>query len=202
MIAAVVSLFLTGFVSLIGQIVLLRELNVAFFGVELIYLIALGVWLLLTALGTITVRRRAFPFPGSDGDPAASVRPFPAPRRRLPPGESPGPRRHPRRLPPLSPSDGGAGHRTRAGRFALGPPVPHRRRALCRERPDIGRRLRDRKRGRLGRGTSGHPLPPVGNPEFPAGLRLQPHRGDSGPVPFPERGELSVTAALPPALRR
>ncbi|MDP1992820.1 MAG: hypothetical protein Q8K00_17550 [Syntrophales bacterium] len=59
MIAAVVSLLLTGFVSLIGQIVLLRELNVAFFGVELIYLIALGVWLLLTALGTITLRRRS-----------------------------------------------------------------------------------------------------------------------------------------------
>ena len=58
MIAAVASLFLTGFVSLIGQIVLLRELNVAFFGVELIYLIALGVWLLLTAMGTIAVRRR------------------------------------------------------------------------------------------------------------------------------------------------
>ena len=55
---AVVALFLTGFVSLIGQIVLLRELNVAFFGVELIYLIALGVWLLLTALGTITGRWR------------------------------------------------------------------------------------------------------------------------------------------------
>ena len=63
MIAAVVSLFLTGFVSLIGQIVLLRELNVAFFGVELIYLIALGVWLLLTATGTIAVRRRHSPSP-------------------------------------------------------------------------------------------------------------------------------------------
>ncbi len=42
MIADVVALLLTGFVSLIGQIVLLRELNVAFFGIELIYLIALG----------------------------------------------------------------------------------------------------------------------------------------------------------------
>jgi hypothetical protein len=63
MISAVVSLFLTGFVSLIGQIVLLRELNVAFFGVELIYLIALGVWLLLTALGTIAVPRRYSPPP-------------------------------------------------------------------------------------------------------------------------------------------
>ena len=63
MIAAVVALFLTGLVSLIGQIVLLRELNVAFFGIELIYLIALGVWLLLTALGTITGRRRGSPSP-------------------------------------------------------------------------------------------------------------------------------------------
>ena len=61
MTATVVSLFLTGFVSLIGQIVLLRELSVAFFGVELIYLIALGVWLLLTAMGTITIRRRYSP---------------------------------------------------------------------------------------------------------------------------------------------
>ena len=64
MIADVVALFLTGFVSLIGQIVLLRELNVAFFGVELIYLISLGVWLLLTALGTIAGRRRNAPSPG------------------------------------------------------------------------------------------------------------------------------------------
>jgi spermidine synthase len=63
MIPVVVSLFLTGFVSLIGQIVLLRELNVAFFGVELIYLIALGVWLLLTALGTIAVPGRYSPSP-------------------------------------------------------------------------------------------------------------------------------------------
>ncbi|MBE0555715.1 MAG: hypothetical protein IH628_00655, partial [Proteobacteria bacterium] len=60
----VVALFLTGFVSLIGQIVLLRELNVAFFGVELIYLIALGVWLLLTALGTVAGRGRNSPSPG------------------------------------------------------------------------------------------------------------------------------------------
>ncbi len=53
MIADVAALFLTGFVSLFGQIVLLRELNVAFFGIELIYLIGLGVWMLLTALGAI-----------------------------------------------------------------------------------------------------------------------------------------------------
>ncbi len=59
MIADVVALLLTGFVSLIGQIVLLRELNVASFGIELIYLIALGAWLLLTALGTLAGRRKA-----------------------------------------------------------------------------------------------------------------------------------------------
>jgi len=45
------ALFLVGFVSLVGQIVLLRELTVAFFGIELIYLIALGVWLLASAIG-------------------------------------------------------------------------------------------------------------------------------------------------------
>jgi spermidine synthase len=59
MIADVIALLLTGFVSLIGQIVLLRELNVASFGIELIYLIALGAWLLLTALGTLAARRKA-----------------------------------------------------------------------------------------------------------------------------------------------
>jgi spermidine synthase len=61
MILGVVSLFLTGFISLVGQIVLLRELNVAFFGVELIYLIALGIWLLLAAIGTLAGRRKASP---------------------------------------------------------------------------------------------------------------------------------------------
>ncbi|MBU4371937.1 MAG: hypothetical protein KKH02_05405 [Proteobacteria bacterium] len=53
MIADVAALFLTGLVSLFGQIVLLRELNVAFYGIELIYLIALGVWMLLTAVGAL-----------------------------------------------------------------------------------------------------------------------------------------------------
>lgn len=53
MIADVAALFLTGLVSLFGQIVLLRELNVAFYGIELIYLIALGVWMLLTAAGAL-----------------------------------------------------------------------------------------------------------------------------------------------------
>jgi spermidine synthase len=53
MIADVAALFLTGLVSLLGQIVLLRELNVAFYGIELIYLIGLGIWMLLTAAGAL-----------------------------------------------------------------------------------------------------------------------------------------------------
>ncbi len=54
-----IALFVTGFVSLLGQIVLLRELSVAFYGVELVYLLALGVWLLGSALGAAVLPRRA-----------------------------------------------------------------------------------------------------------------------------------------------
>jgi spermidine synthase len=42
-----------GFVSILAQVVLLRELNVAFFGVELIYIIAIAVWLLSTGVGAL-----------------------------------------------------------------------------------------------------------------------------------------------------
>ena len=77
MIAAVAALFLAGLVSLIGQIVLLRELNVALFGIELIYLIGLGVWMLLTALGTLTLHR--LPLPRIGRRFFASLRPFPTP---------------------------------------------------------------------------------------------------------------------------
>lgn len=44
-------LLLTGLLSLLGQVVLLRELQVASFGIELVYLIAIGVWMVGTALG-------------------------------------------------------------------------------------------------------------------------------------------------------
>jgi spermidine synthase len=46
-------LLLAGFISLLGQIVLLRELNVAFHGVELIYPIAIGEWMFFAAIGTL-----------------------------------------------------------------------------------------------------------------------------------------------------
>jgi spermidine synthase len=57
----VLALFVIGFLSILGQVVLLRELNVAFYGSELIYTLALGFWLLWTATGAATGRRRFVP---------------------------------------------------------------------------------------------------------------------------------------------
>jgi len=50
-----------GLVSILGQVVLLRELNVAFYGSELIYVLALGLWLLWTAVGAMAGRRTTVP---------------------------------------------------------------------------------------------------------------------------------------------
>lgn len=49
-------LIAVGFVSILGQVVILRELNVAFYGIELIYILALGFWLLGTAIGAAVGR--------------------------------------------------------------------------------------------------------------------------------------------------
>jgi spermidine synthase len=54
-------LVLTGYLSILGQVVLLRELNVAFYGVELVYLLGLGIWLLGTAAGAVIAPRRSGP---------------------------------------------------------------------------------------------------------------------------------------------
>lgn len=51
-------LLATGFLSILTQIVLLRELNAAFYGVELIYLVALAAWLLWTAAGAAATTGR------------------------------------------------------------------------------------------------------------------------------------------------
>ena len=51
-------LFLVGFVSMLGQVIILRELNVAFYGIELIYALAIGAWLLATATGALVLRKR------------------------------------------------------------------------------------------------------------------------------------------------
>ncbi len=50
-------LLIIGFISILGQVIILRELNTAFFGIELIYILALGTWLLGTALGVMLDRR-------------------------------------------------------------------------------------------------------------------------------------------------
>ena len=54
-------LFAVGFVSILAQTVLLRELSVAFYGVELIYTLALGVWLFCSACGTMLRRKTKSP---------------------------------------------------------------------------------------------------------------------------------------------
>ncbi|RJR47244.1 MAG: hypothetical protein C4576_09875 [Desulfobacteraceae bacterium] len=51
------SLFAIGFLSMLGQVVILRELLVAFHGVELFYSLAIGVWLVWTGTGALLFRR-------------------------------------------------------------------------------------------------------------------------------------------------
>ena len=59
------NLLVIGFISILGQVALLRELSVAFYGVELMYTLSLGIWLFFSACGamigkthpTITVTR-------------------------------------------------------------------------------------------------------------------------------------------------
>jgi spermidine synthase len=54
-------LCLAGFISILGQIVLLRELNVAFQGIELIYTLAFSVWLIGTAIGVLLGKNNYVP---------------------------------------------------------------------------------------------------------------------------------------------
>lgn len=54
-------LFLTGLISLLGQISLLRELHVAYFGIELIYIIALSIWMMGTAAGAAFGKKQTVP---------------------------------------------------------------------------------------------------------------------------------------------
>ena len=48
-----------GFLSMLAQVVILRELVAALFGVELLYVVALGTWLAGTAVGSVLGRRVA-----------------------------------------------------------------------------------------------------------------------------------------------
>jgi spermidine synthase len=58
-------LLVIGFLSILGQVVILRELNVTFYGVELVYLLAFSVWLLWTAAGSFAGRRASVPGPAA-----------------------------------------------------------------------------------------------------------------------------------------
>ncbi len=51
-------LFLVGLLALLCQVVLLRELNVAFYGVELVYALALAAWMTGGAAGSAWLPRR------------------------------------------------------------------------------------------------------------------------------------------------
>ena len=60
-------LIVIGLVSILGQVTILRELSVAFYGIELVYILAIGLWLLGTAVGAmIGYRRRRPPAWGVD----------------------------------------------------------------------------------------------------------------------------------------
>jgi len=59
------SLFAIGLISILGQVVLLRELNVAFYGIELVYVLSLGIWLFCTAAGALAGRKNLSPKPKS-----------------------------------------------------------------------------------------------------------------------------------------
>jgi spermidine synthase len=56
-----IELFSLGLITLLGQVVLMRELIVAFFGVELVYVLAMGTWLLGSAAGAAIGRREHVP---------------------------------------------------------------------------------------------------------------------------------------------
>lgn len=54
-------LIAVGFFSILGQVVILRELNVAFYGIELIYILSFAFWLVGTAIGAAAGRRSYTP---------------------------------------------------------------------------------------------------------------------------------------------
>lgn len=59
---SLLTLFAVGVISLLGQVVLLRELLVAFYGSELIYILGFGFWLLWSASGVLA----GGAFPGNE----------------------------------------------------------------------------------------------------------------------------------------
>lgn len=58
---SLIYLIVLGFYSILAQVIILRELNVAFYGVELIYIISIAFWLLGTAAGASYGRHSYIP---------------------------------------------------------------------------------------------------------------------------------------------
>ena len=59
-----INLLLIGIVSILGQVIILRELSVAFYGIELIYILTIGIWLLWTGIGALIGRKSRRHGPG------------------------------------------------------------------------------------------------------------------------------------------
>ncbi len=57
----VIYLLTAGFYSILGQVIILRELNVAFYGIELIYVLSFGFWLTGAAIGASAGRSSIIP---------------------------------------------------------------------------------------------------------------------------------------------
>ena len=57
----VIYLLTAGFYSILGQVIILRELNVAFYGIELIYVLSFGFWLTGAAIGASAGRGSIIP---------------------------------------------------------------------------------------------------------------------------------------------
>jgi spermidine synthase len=57
------NLILIGIISLLGQVTILRELSVAFYGIELIYILAIAFWLFWTGIGAKIAHRSFHPTP-------------------------------------------------------------------------------------------------------------------------------------------
>jgi len=54
-------LLTAGFFSILGQVVILRELNAAFYGIELIYILSFALWMIGAAIGAAAGNRKYIP---------------------------------------------------------------------------------------------------------------------------------------------
>ncbi len=169
-----ISLLSIGLISILGQVVLLRELNVSFYGVELIYLLALGIWLFWTAVGAVIGRRIQSP---SLHNIAllfiifAIAIPLDI---RLHPFQPPPLWRHTRRIPYLFSAINRSRHLYPPPRVVVRSPVPVDGKGIRNDGQDAGNCLCHRKRGRTDRRTVFHPVSHLGIPELLCRVCLRP----------------------------